>query len=424
MPLKWIKSGEGPQVLALLDDLTGVNDEGGVTLGWDGKFDIYVDLLAGYIDFSKQVPRGKRVEITRQAVVDSKKGGSLGTATVLARAQEAQNEFLRLPLSNYVLLSTVSVKRGEYLRPVRMGGSSISFLKDRPRNFPIPVLGSLRVRDTTPRDYSYVKIRVSAREPNQAGELAFDRIDSLRAIWNLSLNGRTIQRSSSGSGGYEPVNHVVLGMVHTLHHPNGTQPERSGLWTSAKPKPVAVYDLSKHIESVKRDEAFVRSQIRRCTFGETLLGHLRQYCRALDESDLENSLLRLWAVLEKLTAPPKGTYDALVRRTSFLWEDFTEARLVLNYLRDHRNELVHAGSSPPDTERLLYQLKDYVEHTLWFLINHAHRFSSMEEVWSFWDLSPNVEELRARVRQHRRAIAFRSGSGNEEGSDDEGSDEV
>lgn len=407
MPLNWTKPAQGSQLLSLLDELTGLNKEGNVTLGGGGSFDIYIDILAGCIDFSKYVPTAKRVEITRRAVIDAKRSGAIKATAVLTSMHEAQNAYLRQPMQDYVLLSSISVKHGEHLRSRRLGGSSIRFTARRPPHFTLPLGGSIRVKDDTPRDYSYVKVHVTARDPLQAGDLAFDTIDELRAIWNLTLNNRTIERRSSGAKGYDPVNKILLGPFHTLHHPNGT-PAVQRWWSSFLPKPLSAYDLSADMEQLKRDEAIVRRQLRRCTFPETLAGYIRQYGRALDESELHNSLLRLWAVLEQMTGPIKGNYDALIKRTSFLWDNYAEARMVLTYLRDHRNELVHAGSNPPDIERLVYSLKEYVEVVLKFLIHQANRFSSMQEIWSFLDLPPDVGDLRNRLGHHRRAIAFRS----------------
>jgi hypothetical protein len=210
-----------------------------------------------------------------------------------------------------------------------------------------------------------------------------------------------------GGTTYRPVNSILLGPIHTLHLPNGRETQPHQRWRSHMPEPAPGYNLRLQINRVKRVETLVRNQIRRCNFAEPLLGYIRQYCRALDESELSNSLLRLWATLEQITAPGKGNYDVVVNRTSFLWEDYKEARTILTYIKERRNELVHAGSEPRDVERLLYQLKRYVETTLWFLIQQAHRFSSLDECRNFWDLPPEVEVLRSRVGQHRRAITYR-----------------
>ena len=90
MPLKWLNSGRGPNVVKLLDDLTGVNDEGNVTIGWGGKFETYLDILAGDIRFDQRVPMSKRIKFAGRAVVDAKKTATLTSDAVLRRTEELQ----------------------------------------------------------------------------------------------------------------------------------------------------------------------------------------------------------------------------------------------------------------------------------------------------------------------------------------------
>jgi hypothetical protein len=402
MPLKWLNSGRGPKVIKLLDDLTGLNDEGSVTVGWGGKFETYSDILAGDIGFDQRIPMRKRIEIAKQAVVDAKKAAALVPELVLRRTQELQREYLRLPTQKMILLTSVSLKCSEVPARMRLGGSSITFLKACPRNFPRPL------QDTTPSEYTYVKVHVSAREFNDGADQAFERIDMVRAIWNLVLNSRTEQRISAGYRGFKPVNGILLGPLHTLHGTDGAMALPGQWWYSGHPFNVEALTARTGLKNLKTRERMIRKQLQRCAFGDSLAGCILRYGRALDAFDLNSALLRLWAVLEDLTGTPKGNYDVLVKRASFLWEDYAEARLVLNYLREHRNQLAHAGSDPADIERLLYQLKVYVEGILWFLIYRAHEFASFDQFFAFLDLPPEVSDLRASIRQRRQAIAVRN----------------
>jgi hypothetical protein len=393
-------------VIDYLDRLAGVNAKGAVTLGWDRSFDTYIDILTGCIAFVKEVPESKRVQITRNAVIEAKKAGGLTAAAVLTTVDAAQREFLRLPSQRFVLLTAASIRYGDHLRPVRFAGASVSFMRRRPARFPIPSGGSLRVRDDTPPDYSYIKSYVSARDPRHAATLAFDNADTLRAIWNLILNARIASRVSGGTEGFKPVNAILPGPIHTLHFPNGSLALEGQWWYTLLPRRILAKNLAPQFGAIKSQEAFIRKQVRRCSFGAKLLDLILRYGRALDEPDLYNALLRLWAVLEDLTGTPKGSYDVLVRRASFLWRDHKHARLVLDYLREHRNQIVHAGSQPTEVERLIYELKTMVEVTLWFLIHRASEFERAEDFWSLLDLPPEIGVLRRRARQHQVAMTL------------------
>jgi hypothetical protein len=174
MALRWTNSGKAPQIVSALDELTGLNEQGEVTLGWTGKFEIYLDLLAEMINFSPEVPRDHRTTMTRRAVVEAKKGRVFTSEGILAAAGDAQSAFLRLPKQDFVLIGSISVTYGDYLRAMRIGNARLRFLPARPQRFSIGNDFGLRMEDDTPSDYSYITARISSRNPEQAGEEAFE----------------------------------------------------------------------------------------------------------------------------------------------------------------------------------------------------------------------------------------------------------
>jgi hypothetical protein len=135
-----------------------------------------------------------------------------------------------------------------------------------------------------------------------------------------------------------------------------------------------------------------------------LTAYLVRYVRALDEPDLSSSFLKLWAVLEDLTATGRSTYDVTIRRASFVLLDRPYHRNVLEYLRTWRNRIVHEGASVDDAEQFINQLNTYVHTLLLFLLRRSDAFSSMEEFGMFLDLPTDAVVLRQRLRHHELAI--------------------
>ena len=66
-------------------------------------------------------------------------------------------------------------------------------------------------------------------------------------------------------------------------------------------------------------------------------------------------------MLEYLTHTAKDNYDVTVRRAAYVFADRDYQLQVLNVLRDHRNQTVHASASTEEIETYLYQLKSCVE---------------------------------------------------------------
>jgi len=406
--LKWTNQGTSDLVLDRVNNLLGVNEKGEVTLGWGPRvFESAAEILAGCITYSPDLSESRRVAITRRALIDAKKAGDFSHKGVLDRASHQQTEFLRSPIQPYVLVSSASIEYHEYLAPVTLPGVTISFLEHRPSKFVLPVNQGQPVEHNVPFHQTHVTVEVAARDPLEAADVAFSHLTLLRGIWNLFLNRRTEMRISFGGGhGRHPVNQIVPGPLHSVHQPDGGLALNDRWWVSPDLEGIRPAPLSQAYKPLKEFERTVRNRLNNAAIGTDLTRLLTLYCGACDEPQLSSSYLSLWAVLEQITGTAKASYEDLLRRASFFSIDPLFDRAVLEYLRNQRNGMVHHGSSIDDPERIVYQLKHYVEYGLTFLLRNARRFRTVEEFRQLMDLPPDTELLRERLKLDRWAYGM------------------
>src|SRR5438093_1333202 len=194
---------------------------GVVRLGWmPGMVEVFSEIVADCIAYSPELSESRRHSITWRALIDSKKAGDFTQKGILDRAAQKQTEFLASPRQPLIMLTSATVEYKEYLEPIRLNDATISFFWARPAFAHFQSQGRDLVYKTQ-LNLTHITVAVSARDPHEAAEIAFDRLLLWRGIWNLYLNRRSGMRISfGGRGGGNPVNPIVSGPLHTIHHPD------------------------------------------------------------------------------------------------------------------------------------------------------------------------------------------------------------
>jgi len=229
-----------------------------------------------------------------------------------------------------------------------------------------------------PTTFTHVFIHVSARCPTEAASKAISAIDFCRAIWNYSLNRGIIFRISSGKK--TPINQIRLGPIHTLHLPNG-KPIDDIFWYEPNffQKHSPILDVQKDWHNIVKYFKTTQRYLRRNPQADRIKTALVRYTRALDETNLTNTFLNLWSLLEFLTLTNNESYDITIKRTLFFFEHHVEHRQILEHLKTHRNNAVHLAKYSDDEETLVFQIKFYVESILRYHIQQLYQFKDMEE---------------------------------------------
>jgi hypothetical protein len=409
MAFEWLdpkRAGTARLVIEHLDSVLGLTEDGSVSLGMGGDYDMGVAIIAECARFSKDIPEHQRIHIAQRAIIESKKAREFDEASIRRRMEISQKAYLRQPIQPYVLLSTISLRHSEKLTSRRYDNAVLTFMKHKPRKFELPqrIDKPWQPTDAHPFGYTFVQTRVLARDEISAGELALQRLDVLRAIWNL-FYGYGVKHITFGGSRTQPINPIVLGPVHTLHHPSGT-PATDLFWSVpnyGEPKNPKTLE---EFERLRKFERWVRRQLRKSPIGTRTVDLLVRRVRALDETDRLASFLKLWSFLEDLTNTGRGNYDTTIKRTSFIFKERAFHRTVLEHLRSWRNRVVHEAAETDRSEEFVNQLQFYTDELLLFLISRSGFFASLEEFGAFLELPSDQTILRTRIKHYELALTM------------------
>lgn len=253
-----------------------------------------------------------------------------------------------------------------------------------------------------PQSYCRAIVSLKAKSPTVAVNKALRAIDLQRSLW--CLMGNSAMQITFGTPSLKPINVVRLGGHHTLHVANG-DPAREGIWFEPGFVEAAPFAFSKP-SIVRKNSRVSLRRLSQCTYGDTLVSALVRYVRALDEVDANTAFLRLWSAIESLTTPDIADYDRLVRRCSFLFQEAPFHRQMLEHLREHRNDSVHAGENSDNARTLCFQLQLYFRTLIWFHLRNATFFNSLDEANRFLDTPPNKQAIQRQMTLARKAARF------------------
>lgn len=255
-----------------------------------------------------------------------------------------------------------------------------------------------------PTNYSLISVSVNARTKAEAADLALDRLDFIRGLWNLSKNRGNSFRMSFGQR--KPINSLVLFPIHTIHKPNGELNEGTYWWVPQYQGEIKKINKQSELNKMHNYMKGFRSKLNDCNFKYDIVSALVRYVRALDSLHWENSFLQMWGILESLTDTTYSSYKKTVQRASFLYSDRKLAQEILLHLKDYRNRSVHAGEESGEIEALLFQLKNHVEELIIFLVFNNFNFESIKDASDFLDLSDDEAVLTEQIRKRKFAKSF------------------
>jgi hypothetical protein len=367
-------------------------------------------VLETCIDFQPQIPEADRRGLIREAIASATQAGTVDAAALEKHLRGAERKYLQTPLVEYVIASSVTVRHFKGMRRVALSGVTLTFSNALPRQFERGTIQE-KIDDVTkiadPHRLTVVRIRVRARTHAAAMREALDQLDLLRGIWNYWVNSRTQMRFTWGP--QRPVNEILLGPVHTIHHPSGALAADVFWYEEGHRQSDRLYNLAPHWVQVRNWERRLRRRLREIDYGDDLGALFVRYARALDITDSDVAFNKLWGVLEHL-AGAVGNYSNLIDRVVFLYVEGDRgfARLLLEHLRDVRNELVHMDEARESMQTYLYQLKRFVEALVRFHLSRGREFSSLNTAAQFLDLPPDPKVLKQRVELLQKALKYQA----------------
>ena len=415
--------GLDPNVLARrLEQTKEVDPEGGLTFSGLALRTV-ATALQGAVEFSEPIPDSHEWSIVYHAAARVARSGEVTSSKLLRAIAEGAEGFLRRTEEPFVLVTSISVRHfeglpGELELESAASRTVVSF--DRFLSEPFrsaheearlagedQVIGRLPDPSNVLYAYTPVRVRTTGRSHQEAAERALDALDLLRGIWNLAVNRGVGARTSLGIR--QPVNKLVLGPVHSLHHPDGRLADASPWLEDDYVRPLHPYRLADRWDGVLDYQDFAFRRLPGVPYRAELEAGVRRYARALDKRDWNTAFVGLWSLMEALT----GCYrNQRVRiRTMPLFKDEHKDFYgqILKDLGRHRNRAVHVGHEATAVETLIYALKRYPELLLEFHLSAEPTFSSIAEAGEFLESSDQA------------AISSRIGPGGVSGrSSDEG----
>ena len=387
--------------------------------GLGGKLDLgYIDvLLLSIIDFRPDVSQVDRRGIVSRAIFEVIKQDTITPDALVNAIDTAEKEFRHKRKQPYFLVTRMSVDAQHLpIRRMKWNDSQIYFdspIPDVLSHGPLSrVLTNLSL-DKPPFFWTNIRVQVFGRSPAEAGRVALDDLNTLRAIWNLRRNSHKHHLCSAPVD--TPINELRIGPVHTIHSQTGSDVggifwfERPFVSTDYPGKPVRLNEAES--TEYRRFAEFVRKRLSKLKYRHEFESLLRAYGAALDGTDFESSFVSLWTVLEKLTScGESGTakYDDLVHRASFVWADHQLAQVALEHMRDVRNNLVHHLTPNEDMFNCVQELLKFVHVMLLFHIGSAGKFTSIAEMGQVLKLTTDEKALRKQIQQMKEALRFRA----------------
>jgi hypothetical protein len=367
-------------------------------------------VLETCVDFPPFIPETDREGLIRLAVARAAEHLEIDAAQLERCIRDVEREYLRQPVKTYILASSLTISYFKALPKINIAGTTLTFSATLPKRFARDSIKAEIIRETAIEDpdrLTVLRTEVKARTNDAAVNMALDSADYLRGVWNLWLNARTSLRLQFGAE--DPINKILWGPVHTLHTSEGKLVSEA-FWVEPKNQQSnRLHGLTPHWRAMRKWDKWARSRIQALQYADEMKPLFARYARALDLTDYDASFSKLWGVLEHLTGAI-GNYDALIRRTLFLYspesQDFS--RLILEHLRDVRNGMIHKDRTRRSMDIYLYQLKGFVETLVKFHIRSGKSFSSLSTAGQFLDLPADPKTLEAQIAERRRALRYRA----------------
>ena len=401
------KSGPDLQDLASRLDQIVTNNEGNV--GFEAiEFQRLRPLLEHAFDFLDDVPETARRRFANEAAFAAAKSPPITEKSLRSRASRLRNAYLKMQPEPYTLATSLSFQPFAALSKCSLEGTHFTFTAKLPERYSrqsVEHLFTGRLHDHLPKKYAVVRVRVKARSAFEAAPAALESLDYLRGIWNFRLNRGTVSRTVFGPS--RPINSIVLGPIHTLHHVDGGLAAQSFWYEPSFNTDHKPHRLQKEWDKVRAEFATVRNVVSKSSYATELREGFVRYTRALDPTDHEASFLKLWSLLEFLTGTGNARYDDTIRRILFLYGDQSRERLILDHLRARRNATVHSSESSSHMESFAFQAKGFAETLLLFHLRHSRRFSSLSDAGNWLHLPSDPHALQSRIDAYKRALKFR-----------------
>lgn len=371
------------------------------------NFEGVSETLAILIPEAHHLSYTARHDIARRALFRLTSPDPLTPEFIWQMVTHELHTYLRRPQSLFHVYTTLAIKRSFMRRSARLEHIGVRVLPHVPQR----VARAFSQLDHGANHWGEdvqaqqpIRLAVEARSAADAVELASTDFDFLRGLWNWRINRQIIYRTTSGR---QPFNTIRIGPRYSVHRPSG-ELVTTQYWyePSYVETPNLPWVTPHQWQTSLREEVRVRRLMRRIPYSEDLKDAFKTYARALDTSDHEVSLLKLWGILEALVGARDGSHRLVVRRCANLFENIGAAEAELDLIRDQRNRVAHSRRTAGSEEHIAMVLRRYVDLLFKMHLGLGHKFDSLSDFGEFLSLSRDQATLRTQLSRVKLAIRF------------------
>lgn len=411
---RWKDKSNPKVILEELSKRYNVNEKGEISSSSINSGNIF-GVLAEMFNFNPKIPEHIKRSLLKSAFFQTKKDGKTNLETLQKNIGIEEQKHFNKPLKKYHVVTSISVNQNVKIPVVNIEGVRISISPSLPKKYESARKKIMQIITREEGESvgfidQYVVVTVCSKTINEAADIALDKLDFVRAIWNFYFNLDKPWRISIGE--HRCINRVKLGQYHSIHDTKGHLATETWWYEPNFNKPSTT-----QISIVKWSNAshFFNSNLtlfKKLNYRSDLEKYFINYVRALDSDDLHSSFLKLWVVIEQITGT---TYrEKKIGRAARIYSNLDFSLEIINYLRNFRDKAVHHNSSSHDIETILFHLKYIVEDHLSRLLGNKYKFESVNDFREFWDLPMSLiqiekaqKELKNKMKRLEQIKQFR-----------------
>jgi len=364
--------------------------------------------LLSALKLHPDIPPGERSKVIHRGITLAAASGPFTESTLAAGARAAESEYLRKRIQRFQVATSIHPRLPPSVVTRYISGVSLVLSQ----SWPAYIITSRRdpgsritSEDQLPHDSTLVLAEVLARTPAEAFHHCNRAISLLRGLWNFALTFRSIRLMS---GGPSPLGKLRIGRVHTVHVPGDSAPVPTHWYEGVYSRPPRTTLSSRDWRLMTRNEAVIRRSLRSIPYSSDLWAGLARYAEALESADFGSVFLRMWALLEFLTATEHLRNDVTVQRAGFVFGREPLAMALLAHLQNQRNQHVHQDAADIALEDFASQTKDFVDGLFSVHFGRGHRHASRDEFGRFLSLPSDPAALASQIELRQDAIRFLS----------------
>jgi hypothetical protein len=321
MKIKW-KSGFTPSVI--VEKLSKIRILDGDKVSFSGfEYHEYIALLKSMIHINEIISTIVSGQLVVNGFHEAAKKKILTPDSILSAIKKQARQHQSKPDQPFWLLTSLNLTNIQDIPKYRINGCEFRFYNQLPLKYKI-------ARDQIISDASswltgceekptcYVTVHTKDKGAPDAAEKMLDALNLLRGIWNLHLNKTMVIHFGHS---VKPINQITLGALHTLHDKRGNSSGNIFWYEPDYQKDQGVVNFSK--KSIKTLEFTndVRKSLKKNKYGKSVETALIRYVESLDLQNYNAAFIKLWSLLEYLTATLKDGYDKTIKRTVFQYKD-------------------------------------------------------------------------------------------------------